>query len=543
MIYKTKLEAKQSLITGIEKVRDLVTISLGPSGRNVLFTNEFEELHSTKDGITIAKTITKLDDPIEDMGAQIIKKASHETVLHVGDGTTSTIELTYNIIKDGLKHINNNTNINEYINGLKDASKKAIQYIKENLSTDIKKDQLEQIATISANNDKTLGKLVVQAIESVGIEGMVQVLEKLNSRGLELEEVEGIQFSKGLKNQYFINNTEKGICVLNDVKILIYRGKINTAAQITPALSYLDRNKDKSLLIISDEIEGPALSISLLNKSQKQLKIACVGTPDIGDRKNNIIEDIAIITNATIIDEVAGLKLEKLDEKWLGGASIIKADLDTTTIINGAGDEGKINERIEHIKAQLNKATSQFEKEHIENRLSSMNGGMSIIHVGGYTSAEIKEKKDRIEDALQASKAAMAEGVVAGEGMSYYRAGINLFSLARELHTNGKSDDYIKGWLLLSSSLSSITRKLLENAGVNIEDIIEKIPIDNKEYGIDIYTKEPINLIEKGIIDPFKVIKVVIEISTNISATILLTDGCIYNPPPPSSMYNPMLGM
>lgn len=542
---KLGTEARQKLADGINKVADAVTSTLGPNGRNVIYT-ENGEVMSTKDGVTVAKSIVNLEDPIEDLGAQMVKQASIKTATKAGDGTTTSTLLTQHIVNEGLSYLDKGSNAVEIKRGIDEAVKEVIEGLKKDIVQDISsEDQLEQVATISANNDPEVGKLIATAMKKVGREGVVHI-EESKSGETYLETVEGMQFDRGYKSHYFVTDNNSMACVLNDPFIFIADKAFNQVKELLPILEWVS-TQGKPLLIIAEDLEGEALSTLIVNKMRGTLQVCAVKAPDFGDRRKLILEDIAILTGGNVFSPTKGMKLDAFDKVWFGTARVVNIGKDKTTIVDGKGKEDIILNRIDELKAQIDKASSSFEQEKLQERLSKFVGGVSIIHVGGNSELEMKEKKDRVDDALNAAKAAIEEGIVPGGGVALLHA--------REYITEASGDKEIGKQIVYRVCSSPIT-KILENAGYvgkrwyeldsRADKIINNVADStNKWTGYNIKEEAYIDMKEAGIIDPMKVCRCALENASSIAGTILLTEGVITEKQEPKQDmgYNPMSQM
>ena len=407
-------EARKELMEGIDILADAVVCTLGPNGRNVLIENDQQSPLSTKDGVTVAKSI-QVDGKIKDLGARVVRQAAMQTADKAGDGTTTSTLLAREMIKAGLQHINNGVNAVEVKRGIDAAVKQVVDCLREQIAEDISNEgQLEQIATISANNDFEVGKLIATAIEKVGRDGVVHI-EESKSDETYLETVEGMQFDRGYKSPYFVTDNSTMTCTLNDPFILIADQRFTQVKDLLPILEHVSTT-NKPLLIIAEDIDGEALATLVVNKARGIVKVCAVKAPDFGDRRKIILEDIATLTGGTVFDKDKGMKLDRFSWDWFGSARTVTISKEQTTIVDGKGNETAINNRIEDLQKQIDNAKTPFEREQLQNRLAKMVGGVSIIHVGGFTETEMKEKKDRVDDALNATKAAVEEGIVPGGG-------------------------------------------------------------------------------------------------------------------------------
>lgn len=513
----SKEEARQKLLAGVNKLADAVTVSLGPNGRNVIIDKPMEGIVSTKDGVTIAKSITKLEDPIENMGAQLIRQASEKSANIAGDGTTTSTLLAATLVNQGIKYVNNGSNAVEIKRGIDTAVKKVIDHLKENSIDITSEEQLRQVATISANNDEEIGTLIATAMEKVGREGVVTV-EESKTGETSLEVVEGLQFDRGFKSPYFVTNNDNMTAVLEKPYILIYNGKLTQVKDMLPLLERVSQTA-KPFLIIAEEVEGEALATLIVNKMRGTLKVCAVKAPDFGDRRTQILEDIAVLTNGTVVSADKGMRLDKFDMNWLGECRVATVDKNITTIVDGKGDEDKIASRIEELKSQIDNSKSPYEMEKLQERLAKMVGGVAIINVGAVTELELKEKKDRVDDALHATKAAIEEGILPGGGVALLKAKKVL------------DGDNSLGASIVRSSLSMPMHKILTNAGIeNPYAIINDIE-NNDDYWVGFNIKENSYdyFLEVGIVDPTKVVRSALENASSVAGTLLLTDACVFS--------------
>jgi len=524
-------EAKEKLAKGIRQVADAVSSTLGPYGRNVVFIDDYGTVRSTKDGVTVAKTLKDFEDPIENIGAQMVKQASIKTADRAGDGTTTSTVLANSLIQKSFTSINANTNVVLVKKGIEAASKEVISGLEE-IKREINSDeQIKQVATISANNDEEIGALVAEAMEMVGVDGVVTV-EESKTGVTSLETVEGIQFDRGYKSMYFTTDNNTMSAVLKDPLILIYNGRLTSVKELLPVLEGTSQT-DSSLLIIAEDIDGEALSTLIVNKMRGMLKAVAVKAPDFGDRRLAVLEDIATVTGGTVVSPEKGMKLERFNSDWFGKSRVVTVTKDNTTIVDGAGDADAISTRINELKEQIGKAQSAFEKEHLQERLGKLSGGVAVINIGGATETEIKEKKDRIDDALQATKAALEEGLLPGGGVALLEA--------REKVTLNKEDgeDFNLGKKIAYTACGAPFLKILSNAGIeNTTDIIYSLreartsnPENGRTFGYDIKTETVRDMFEAGIIDPMKVARTALENAVAVAGTVLLTECVIYNEP------------
>jgi chaperonin GroEL len=524
-------EVKEKLAKGIKTVADAVGSTLGPYGRNVLFMDEFGGVRSTKDGVTVAKELKDLEDPLENMGAQTVKQASIKTADKAGDGTTTSTVLANELIQKAFISITPNTNVVLVKRGIEAATEEIISGLKQIKREISSEEQIKQVATISANNDEELGTLVAEAMNLVGQDGVVTV-EESKTGETSLETVEGIQFDRGYKSMYFVTDNSSMSSTLQDPVILIYDGRLVSVKELLPILEGASQT-DSSLLIIAEDIDGEALSTLIVNKMRGLLKVVAVKAPDFGDRRTAVLEDIATVTGGTVVSPEKGMKLDRFNSDWFGKARVATVTKDTTTIVDGIGAAGDIENRVAELKEQIGKATSSFEKEHLQERLGKLVGGVAVINIGGATETEIKEKKDRIDDALQATKAALEEGLLPGGGIALLEA--------REGITQTKTDgeDFNLGKRIAYTACGAPFLKILTNAGIeNTSDIIfslRQARLDNGEkgrtFGYDIKTETVTDMFDAGIIDPMKVVRTALSNAVSVAGTILLTECAIYNEP------------
>ncbi len=529
-------EAKTSLLKGVKKLSDAVTATLGPNGRNVIIENQGGNPTSTKDGVTVAKSIS-LKDPIENVGAQILKQAAVKTADLAGDGTTTTTLLASEMIEYGFNAIKAGSNAVEVKRGIEKAAKEVIANLKE-ISQDINsEDQIHQVAVISANGDEEIGTLISEAMNSVGAEGVVTVEEsKIGETSLEI--VEGIQFDKGYKSMYFVTNNDTMTATLNNPQILIYNGKLTQVKELLPLLESCSQ-KQSSLLIIAEDVDGEALSTLVVNKMRGIIKVVAVKAPDFGDRRLHILEDIATVTGGQVISPEKGMKLDKFNSEWLGESRLVTVAKETTTIVDGKGKKEDIEARIEDLKTQIDKATSFFEREKLQERLGKLSGGVAVINIGAPTEVEMKEKKDRVDDALHATKAALQEGIVAGGGAALLHA-------RKKLDTEYETTDLELGRQIVRKACLAPFTKILTNAGyeeVNTWSLINDINTSESTNGYDLKSKEVVNLVEKGVIDPTKVTRMALENAVSVAGTILITEAIVYEEPEKEKDNSSMMNM
>jgi len=519
-------EARKKLVKGIDTLADAVVATLGPNGRNVVYV-ENGMVVSTKDGVSVAKQIASLEDPIEDLGAQMVKQAAIKTADHAGDGTTTSTLLARELVKGGISKLNEGANAVEIKRGIDAGVKQVLETLKSNSEKISSEEQLEQIATISANNDPEIGKLISRAMEKVGREGVVYIEESKTDETY-LEVVEGIQFDRGYKSPYFVTNNNNMSAVLQDVSILLADHRFINVKELVHILEGV-ASKGKSLLIIAEDIDGEALATLIVNKMRGTLKVVAVKAPDFGERRKLILEDIAILTGGKVFDKEKGMKLDRFDFGWLGSAKTVTVTKEKTTIIDGNGSEEDITARVESLTSQIEGAATPFEAEKLQERLSKFVGGVALVHVGGSTETEMKEKKDRVDDALHATQCALEDGIVPGGGSAllYAREGIT--------YSKSESDDFKYGKKLVYNACGKPFETILKNAGYAESDMypinMEIGKADNVWSGYNIKTETLVNMKEEGIIDPHKVTKNALLNASSIAGTILLTECTVVDKP------------
>ena len=520
-------EARKQLVEGIDKLSKAVVSTLGPNGRNVVIVNEQGQVQSTKDGVTVAKNIT-LQNNIEEVGVKMVKQAAIKTADIAGDGTTTSTLLASEMVKAGLKHLNNGANAVEIKRGIDAAVKQVIENIKHNIKEDISsEEQLEQIATISANNDVEVGKLIAEALNKVGREGIVTINES-NSGETYLEVVEGMQFDRGYKSHYFVTNNSTMTTYLEDPFILIADKRFTQIKELLPILEGVS-TQNKPLLIIAEDIDGEALATLIVNKLRGTIRVAAVKAPDFGDRRKLILEDIAVLTGGQVFSTDKGMKLDKFSWDWFGSSRSVTITKDETTIIDGRGKPESIQARIEELQQQIEKSKTPFEQEKLQERLAKLTGGVAIVHVGGNTETEIKERKDRVEDALYATKAAIEEGIVAGGGTALLYAKEAITQTQDEL-----SNDIHIGKNIVYNVCSKPFTTILANAGYSESEcysIINQSSPDKIWEGFNLKTETIVNMKEAGIIDPAKVTRIALENAASVAGTILLTECVVVDNP------------
>ncbi|MBK9672519.1 MAG: chaperonin GroEL [Bacteroidetes bacterium] len=512
------LEARDALKKGVDALANAVKVTLGPKGRNVIIDKKYGAPSITKDGVSVAKEI-ELKDPVENMGAQLVKEVASKTADIAGDGTTTATVLAQAIITAGLKNVAAGANPMDLKRGIDKAVIAVIENLKkqsQNVGDDNKK--IEQVATISANNDATIGKLIADAMKKVKKEGVITVEE---AKGTEttVEVVEGMQFDRGYISPYFVTNAEKMEAVMETPYVLIYDKKISSMKELLPILEKAAQS-GRPLLIIAEDIDGEALATLVVNKIRGSLKICAVKAPGFGDRRKAMLEDIAILTGGTMISEEGGYKLENADLSYLGKAEKITVDKDNTTIVNGSGKKADITARVNQIKAQIENTTSDYDKEKLQERLAKLAGGVAVLYVGAATEVEMKEKKDRVDDALHATRAAVEEGIVAGGGVAYIRAIDSLEKL------KGSNEDENTGIAIIRRAIEEPLRQIVANAGGEGSVVVNKVKEGKADFGYNARTDKFENLLAAGVIDPTKVTRVALENAASIAA-MLLTTECV----------------
>jgi chaperonin GroEL len=510
------LEGRDALKRGVDALANAVKVTLGPKGRNVIIDKKFGAPTITKDGVSVAKEI-ELVDPIENMGAQLVKEVASKTADQAGDGTTTATVLAQAIVATGLKNVAAGANPMDLKRGIDKAVTAVVEDLKKQskkVGDDYKK--IEQVATISANNDSSVGKLIADAMAKVKKEGVITVEE---AKGTEtyVDVVEGMQFDRGYISPYFVTNAESMEAVLDNPYILIYDKKISNMKELLPVLEKTVQT-GKPLLIISEEVEGEALATLVVNKMRGALKIAAVKAPGFGDRRKAMLEDIAILTGGTVISEERGFKLENADLSYLGKCEKITIDKDNTTIVGGAGKKAEITARVNQIKAQIETSTSDYDKEKLQERLAKLAGGVAVLYVGAATEVEMKEKKDRVDDALHATRAAVEEGIVPGGGVAYIRAVEALEKL------KGANEDETTGIAIVRRAIEEPLRQIVANAGGEGSIVVNKVREGKADFGYNARNDKYENMLTAGVIDPTKVSRVALENAASIAGMLLTTD-------------------
>jgi len=511
--------ARTGLKAGVDKLANAVKVTLGPKGRNVIIEKKFGAPTVTKDGVTVAKEI-ELDDPIENMGAQMVREVASKTSDVAGDGTTTATVLAQAIYREGLKNVTAGANPMDLKRGIDLAVGKVIEFLKS-ISRDVEgRNEIAQVGSISANNDKSIGELIADAMEKVGKDGVITVEESKSAETV-LEVVEGMQFDRGYISPYFVTDTESMETVLEDPFILIHDKKISAMKDLLPVLEKIAQ-QGKSMLIISEDLEGEALATLVVNKIRGTLKVAAVKAPGFGDRRKAMLEDIAVLTNGTVISEEQGYKLENATIEYLGKAKKVVIDKDNTTIVEGGGKTDNIKKRINEIKAQIDKSTSDYDKEKLQERLAKLSGGVAVLKIGASTEVELKEKKARVEDALHATRAAVEEGIVAGGGVALVRASNVLDKL------KGENPDQTTGVKIVQKALEEPLKQIVENAGIEGAVVLWKVKEGKDDFGFNAATEKYENLIKAGVIDPTKVTRTALENAASVSSLLITTEAVVF---------------
>ena len=526
-------DARDALKRGVDALTNAVKVTLGPKGRNVVIDKKFGGPSITKDGVTVAKEI-ELEDAIENMGAQMVKEVASKTADLAGDGTTTATVLAQAIITAGLKNVAAGANPMDLKRGID----KAVEIVVTDIDKQSKKvgnsyEMIEQVAAISANNDNVIGKLIAKAMKKVKTEGVITVEE---AKGTEttVEVVEGMQFDRGYLSPYFITDADKMETELDNPYILIYDKKISTMKDLLPILEQTAK-EGKPLMIIAEDVDGEALSTLVVNKIRGSLKVSAVKAPGFGDRRKAMLEDIAILTNGTVISEERGFTLEAATIEMLGSCEKIVTDKDNTTIINGEGDSNSIKARVNQIKAQIESTTSDYDREKLQERLAKLAGGVAVLYVGAASEMEMKEKKDRVDDALAATRAAVEEGIVAGGGVAIVRSAKKLEKLT------GENDDEQTGINIIERALEEPLRQIVANAGMEGSVIVSKVKDGKNDFGFNAKTEKFENLMKAGIIDPAKVVRVALQHAASV-AGMLLTTECVISDIPTEEPAMPPMG-
>ncbi len=517
------IEARNKMKKGVDTLANAVKVTLGPQGRNVVIEKKFGAPGITKDGVSVAKEI-ELEDPIENMGAQMVKEVASKTADIAGDGTTTATVLAQSIIGEGLKMVAAGANPMDLKRGIDKAVGKVVENLKSQSQTvGSDNSKIRQVASISANNDPEIGKLIAEAMQKVGKEGVITV-EEAKGTDTTVDVVEGMQFDRGYISPYFVTNSEKMEAELQNPYILIYDKKISNMKDILHILEKVAQG-GRPLLIISEDLEGEALATLVVNKLRGTLKVAAVKAPGFGDRRKEMLQDIAVLTKGTVISEEQGYKLENADISYLGQAATVSIDKDNTTIVGGKGKKEDINARVNQIKAQIEVTTSDYDKEKLQERLAKLSGGVAVLYVGAATEVEMKEKKDRVDDALHATRAAVEEGIVPGGGVAFIRA---IDSLEK---FKGSNEDETTGAAIVKRALEEPLRQIVANAGIEGSIVVQKIREGKADFGFNARTEEYENLLKAGVIDPTKVTRIALENAASIAGMLLTTECVVADKP------------
>ncbi|HVY44119.1 MAG TPA: chaperonin GroEL [Hyphomicrobiaceae bacterium] len=527
-------DARERMLRGVDILADAVKVTLGPKGRNVVIEKSFGAPRTTKDGVTVAKEI-ELEDKFENMGAQMVREVASKTNDLAGDGTTTATVLAQSIVREGARSVAAGANPMDLKRGIDLAVNAVVAGLKEKSRTITSNDEIAQVGTISANGDTEIGRMISEAMQKVGKEGVITV-EEAKSLETELDVVEGMQFDRGYISPYFVTNPDKMVAELEDPYLLIHEKKLSGLQPMLPLLESVVQT-GKPLLVIAEEVENEALATLVVNKLRGGLKVAAVKAPGFGDRRKAMLEDIAVLTGGTVISEDLGIKLENVTLNMLGRAKRISIDKDNTTIVDGAGKKPDIEARVKQIKAQIEETTSDYDREKLQERLAKLAGGVAVIKVGGATEVEVKERKDRVDDALHATRAAVEEGIVPGGGVALLRALKSLDGL------NPQNEDQKVGIGIVRRALQAPARQIAQNAGEDGSVIVGKI-LENGAYGwgYDAQTGEYCDLIAKGIIDPTKVVRTALQDAASVASLLITTEAMIAEKPKKAAPATPPMG-
>tara|TARA_B100001057_G_scaffold372807_1_gene377121 strand:- start:20272 stop:21906 length:1635 start_codon:yes stop_codon:yes gene_type:complete len=535
------VEAREGLKKGVDALANAVKVTLGPKGRNVIIGKSFGGPQVTKDGVTVAKEI-ELEDALENMGAQMVKEVASKTNDLAGDGTTTATILAQSVVREGLKNVTAGANPMDLKRGVDKAVEAVVDELnKQSKTVGNSSEKIKQIASISANNDNTIGELITEAFEKVGKEGVITV-EEAKGTDTYVDVVEGMQFDRGYLSPYFVTNSEKMESDLETPYILLYDKKISAMKDLLPVLEPVAQT-GKPLLVIAEDVDGEALATLVVNKLRGSLKIAAVKAPGFGDRRKAMLEDIAILTGGTVISEDRGFTLENTTIEMLGSAERVTIDKDNTTIVNGSGDKKSISERVNQIKSQIETTSSDYDKEKLQERLAKLAGGVAVLYVGAASEVEMKEKKDRVDDALHATRAAVEEGIVAGGGVALLRTRKVLDKLSSD------NDDELTGIQIISRAIESPLRTIVENAGGEGSVVVAKVIEGKGDFGYDAKSEKFVDLLKEGIIDPKKVTRIALENAASVAGMILTTECALVDikedtpPMPPMGGGGGMPGM
>ena len=515
-------KARDRIKIGVDKLSNAVKVTLGPKGRNVVIDKKFGAPTVTKDGVSVAKEI-ELKDAIENMGAQLVKEVASKTADSAGDGTTTATVLAQSIFAHGIKNVAAGANPMDLKRGIDRAVEAVVESLRNQSKTIDDSNEITQVASISANNDEEIGKMIAHAMDKVGKDGVITV-EEAKGTETDVKLVEGMQFDRGYLSPYFVTNTERMEAELDNPYILIYDKKISAMKELLPVLEAVAQT-GKPLLIISEDVDGEALATLVVNKIRGSLRIAAVKAPGFGDRRKAMLEDIAVLTGGTLISEERGYKLENATIDYLGTAEKINIDKDNTIIVNGAGEKDQIKARIGQIKSQIENTTSDYDREKLQERLAKLSGGVAILYIGAATEVEMKEKKDRVDDALHATRAAVEEGVVAGGGVALVRASAALENLTVD------NVDQQTGINIIRMALESPLRVIVENAGLEGSVVVQKVREGKDDFGFNARTEQYENLFKAGVIDPTKVTRLALENAASIAALLLTTECVVADEP------------
>src|SRR6202049_3423654 len=526
-------DARERMLRGVDILANAVKVTLGPKGRNVVLDKSFGAPRITKDGVTVAKEI-ELADKFENMGAQMVREVASKTSDQAGDGTTTATVLAQAIVREGAKAVAAGMNPMDLKRGIDIAVAAVVEDVKKRTKKVSTNEEIAQIGTISANGDKEIGEMIAKAMQKVGNEGVITV-EEAKSLETELDIVEGMQFDRGYISPYFVTNAEKMIAELEDVYILLHEKKLSGLQTILPLLESVVQS-GKPLLIIAEDVEGEALATLVVNKLRGGLKVAAVKAPGFGDRRKAMLEDIAILTNGQVISEDLGIKLENVTLDMLGRAKRVRVEKENTTVIDGAGKKKEIEGRVSQIKVQIEHTTSDYDKEKLQERLAKLAGGVAVIKVGGATEVEVKERKDRVDDALNATRAAVEEGIVSGGGVALLKA-------IQAITAKGANEDQDAGINIVRKALQAPIRQIAENAGVEGSIVVGKV-LDQKSasYGYDAQHNEYVDLIQKGIIDPAKVVRTALQDAASVAGLLVTTEAGVTEAPRKKDEHSHMPG-
>ncbi len=531
-------DARKKMLSGVEQISQAVKVTLGPKGRNVLLDKKFGAPTVTKDGVSVAKEV-ELEDPFENMGAQLLKEVATKTNDVAGDGTTTATVLAYSMVREGLKAVAAGMTPIELKRGMDLAVKQAVEEIKKNSKEIRGSDEVSHVASVSANNDTEIGDILASAIEKVGKDGVITV-EESKTMDTTTDFVEGMQFDRGYISPYFVTDRDRMETVFNDPYILIHDKKISSMKDLLPLLEKIAQT-GKPLVIIAEDMDGEALATLIVNNIRGTLKTCAVKAPGFGDRRKAMLEDIAILTGGQVITEDLGLKLENTDISQLGQAKSVKIDKDNTTIVDGAGNNQEIKERVSQIKAQIEESTSDYDKEKLKERLAKLSGGVAVINIGAVTEVEMKEKKHRVEDALSATRAALEEGIVAGGGVALIQA----VSVLEKADVSALTDDEKIGFKIVKRALEEPIRQIAENAGLDGAVIADRAKNEKKGIGFDAAKMEWKDMLAAGIIDPAKVTRSALQNAASVAGLLLTTECAITDIPekaPPAPAGGPGMG-